>query len=75
MPDLEQKDKGHVSRRQAAELLTDIAFALTTGGPLELTIDGRRVIVPVSEELELERDLKSKGDRFELELELHWSAH
>ncbi len=63
-----------LSRQQAAERLIDIAYALTAGGPLELIAAGRRITVPVDEELRLERWLRSNGDRIELELELSWSA-
>jgi amphi-Trp domain-containing protein len=64
-----------LSRQQAAERLIDIAYALTAGGPLELIAAGRRITVPVDNELRLERWLRSNGDRIELELELSWSAN
>ncbi|HEX6713455.1 MAG TPA: amphi-Trp domain-containing protein [Thermoleophilaceae bacterium] len=74
MGDFKHKEAERLSRRQAAERLIDIAYALTGGGPLELTAAGRRITVPVANELLLERELKSKGDQVELELELSWSA-
>jgi amphi-Trp domain-containing protein len=74
MGDFKHKEAERVTRQQAAERLIDIAYALTGGGPLELTAAGRRVAVPVANELRLERELKSKGDQVELELELTWSA-
>ena len=40
-----------VSRRQAAERLADIAFALTAGGTLELRTAGEHVRVPVAEDV------------------------
>jgi amphi-Trp domain-containing protein len=64
-----------VSRRQAAERLIDIAYALTAGGPLELIEAGRRITVPIEKELRLERCLRSNGDRIELELQLSWPAN
>ena len=64
-----------LSRQQAAERLIDIAYALTAGGPLELSSAGRRITVPVEKELRLEQRLRSNGDRVELELELSWPAH
>jgi amphi-Trp domain-containing protein len=70
----EFKQDERLSRQQAAERLIDIAYALTAGGPLELIAAGRRITVPVDEELRLERWLRSKGDRIELELELSSSA-
>jgi amphi-Trp domain-containing protein len=63
-----------VSRQQAAERLIDIAYALTTGGPLELIEAGRRVAVPIEKELRLARRVRSNGDRVELQLELSWPA-
>ena len=74
MSDFKHKDEEQVSRQQAAERLVDIAYALTAGGPLELSSAGRRVTVPVPGELRLQRELNSKGGRVELELELTWSA-
>jgi amphi-Trp domain-containing protein len=51
-----------------------MAYALAGAGLLELTVDGQRIAVPVADELRLERELKSKGDRVELEFELTWST-
>jgi amphi-Trp domain-containing protein len=73
MSDFNHKEAERLSRQQAAERLVDIAYALTAGGPLELSAAGRRVTVPVPNELQLERELKSKGDQVELELGLSWS--
>jgi amphi-Trp domain-containing protein len=72
VPEFRQDER--LSRQQAAERLIDIAYALTAGGPLELISAGRRITVPVEQELRLERWLRSNGDRIELELELSWSA-
>ena len=74
MSDFKHKEAERVSRQQAAERLIDIAYALTGGGPLELTAAGRRISVPVAGELLLERELKSKGGEVELEVELTWTA-
>ena len=74
MGDFKHKEAERLSRQQAAERLIDIAYALTAGGPLELSAAGRRVTVPVPNELQLERELKSKGDQVELGLELSWSS-
>ena len=73
MSDRKYKDEERLSRRQAAERLIDIAYALTAGGPLELNAAGRRVTVPIANELRLGRKLKSEGDRVELELDLTWA--
>jgi amphi-Trp domain-containing protein len=74
MGDFKHKEEEQLSRQQVAERLIDIAYALTAGGPLELGAAGRRVTVPVPNQLRLERELKSKGDQIELELELSWSS-
>jgi amphi-Trp domain-containing protein len=60
-----------LARQQAAELLTDVAYALMTGGPLILGPD-RQVTVPVADEVLLKRVARSTGDRVQLELELSW---
>ena len=70
---VQRNEKEQVSRRQAAERLVDLAYALTTGGRLELTVEGERVTVPLADELRLERNLRSKADHVELMLELSWS--
>ena len=70
----EFKHDERLSRQRAAERLIDIAYALTAGGPLELIAAGRRITVPVDEELRLERCLRSNGERMELELQLSWSG-
>ena len=72
MSDFKQAER--LSRQRAAERLIDIAYGLTAGGPLELSAAGRRITVPVGNELLMERQLRSRGDRVTLELELSWSA-
>lgn len=72
MSDFQHNREERLSRQEAAEQLIDIAYALTAGGPLELSIGGRRVKVPVANELYVGRELKSTGDRVELEVELRW---
>jgi amphi-Trp domain-containing protein len=74
MNDFKRKDEERVSRQQAADRLADVAYALTSGTPLELTVNGDRVSIPIADELRLERDVKAKGDRIELQLELSWST-
>jgi amphi-Trp domain-containing protein len=73
MSNLKRNDSERVPRQKAAERLTDLAFALTVGGPLELNVDGERLSVPLADDLLLERDLKAGADRIELELSLSWS--
>jgi amphi-Trp domain-containing protein len=74
MSDFTHKEQEQLSRQHAAERLIDIAYALTAGGPLELSAAGRRITVPVGGELRLERELKSQGDEVQLDLALTWSA-
>ncbi|MGE5746971.1 MAG: amphi-Trp domain-containing protein [Solirubrobacterales bacterium] len=67
-------DEERLSRREAAERLTDIAYGLTLGGPIEMTTDGHSVKLPVGDDLMLKRESTSKGGRTRLELELSWST-
>jgi hypothetical protein len=60
-----------LSRQQAAEHLTDVAYALMTGGELELKSDRK---VPIADEVVLKRNGSANGDRVVLELELSWST-
>ena len=73
MSDFKHKDEEQLSRQQVAERLVDTAYALTAGRPLELNAAGRRITVPMGNELRLGRKLRSEGDRVELELELTWA--
>jgi amphi-Trp domain-containing protein len=73
MSDFKHKEQERLSRRHAAERLIDIAYALSAGPPFELRVDGEQIRVPVPDELHLERQLKSRGEQVELELELTWS--
>ena len=67
-------DEERLSRREAAERLTDIAYGLTSGGPIELRIDGRSLKLPVGDDLVLKRESTSNEGRTRLELELSWST-
>ena len=73
MTDFSLTETARVSRQQAAERLVDLAYMLTTG-PLELSVDGKKVRVPVPERLVFGRESKSEGDCVELDLELSWSS-
>lgn len=70
----DHSDKERLSRREAAERLTDIAYGLTSGGPIELRIDGRSVKLPVGDDLVLKRESTSDEGRTRLELKLSWST-
>ena len=67
-------EKGErLSRQQAAEHLTDVAYALMRGGELRLNGDGQ-VTVPIADEIVLKRSGPAKGHRIQLELQLSWST-
>jgi amphi-Trp domain-containing protein len=68
------RDEERLSRREAAERLTDIAYGLTSGGPIELRIDGHSLKLPVGDDLVLKRESTSNEGRTRLELELSWST-
>jgi amphi-Trp domain-containing protein len=67
-------DEERLSRREAAERLTDVAYGLTADGPIELRIDGHSVKLPVGDDLVLKRESTSNQGRTRLELELSWST-
>jgi amphi-Trp domain-containing protein len=73
MSEFKRKDQEQLSRQQAAERLTDIAYTLITGGALELD-DDEQVSAPVADQVMLRRESKSEGDRVELRLKLSWST-
>ncbi len=71
MNESNQENGERLSRQQAAEHLTDVAYALMTGG--ELKLNGNRQ-VPIADEIVLKRSGTASGDRIQLELELSWST-
>ena len=70
----EREQGERVSRQQAAERLTDIAYALTTAPPLQLRLAGEQVTVSIPDDLLLKGHMTSNDDRVELELEISWST-
>ena len=60
-----------LSHQKAAELLTDIAYALTTGGRLKLG-DAEEVSIPAADHVAVKYATKSEDGRVELEIELSW---
>ena len=54
--------------------MVDLAYMLTTGGPLEVSAEGEIVRVAVPEQLVFERESRSEGDCVKLDLELRWSS-
>ena len=71
--DSTHEDSERLSRQQAAEHLTDVAYALMRGGPLTLNGE-RQVTVPIPDEIVLKRSETTNGDRIQLELELSWTT-
>ena len=67
-------DEERLSRREAAERLTDIAYGLTSGGPIELRIEGHSLKLPVGDDLVLKRESTSTEGRTRLQVELSWST-
>jgi amphi-Trp domain-containing protein len=59
-----------LSRRQAAERLTDVAYALTTGGRLKL--GDEEVAIPAADHVALRYGTKSENGHVELEIGLSW---
>lgn len=68
------KHEERVSRRQAAERLADIAYALTAGGTLELRAAGEQLNVRVVDEVLVKMQGKAIGDHVLVEVELSWIA-
>ena len=63
--------KNRLSRQQAAERLTDIAYALTAGGRLKLG-DDEEISIPAADPVDLKCATKSIGGRVGLRIELSW---
>jgi hypothetical protein len=61
-----------ISRRQAAERLTDAAYALVVRSPVTLQLDGERVRVPDAEELLVQWDVRYADGRLHLNIEVRW---
>jgi amphi-Trp domain-containing protein len=72
--ELEHKETEHVPRQAAAERFTDIAYALSTGGRFDFTVNGEHVSIPIGDGVRLKRELKLTEGHVELELELSWST-
>jgi hypothetical protein len=66
------KHSERISRRHAAERLTDVAYALVARSPVALQIDGQRVVVPDAEELLVQWDVGYADGRLQLEMVVRW---
>jgi amphi-Trp domain-containing protein len=69
--DFKHTGEERLSRQQAAECLTDLAYVLITGRPLNLDRDQQ---VTVADEVVVKREGTSKDDRVKLEVEVSWST-
>lgn len=63
-------DGERLTRLEAADRLTDLAYALTVGGPF--TVGGGEVAGQVPDELVMKRRSTAEDDRVALQLELSW---
>jgi amphi-Trp domain-containing protein len=70
----EFKHEERLSRRQAAERLADMAYALTVGGTLEVRVEGGRVKVPVADRVLMTRESRTNDGRIEVVVRVTWSA-
>jgi hypothetical protein len=61
-----------ISRQQAAERLTDVAYALVVRAPTTLQIDGEQVLVPNADELLVEWDVGYGERGLQLQLQVCW---
>jgi hypothetical protein len=73
MSDLTHRDSEQLSRRQAAERLTDIAYLLTAGGPLKLG-DDHEVAAPVDDQVAVKVVSTYADGEVEFQLTLSWST-
>ena len=64
MSHVERNERETLSRRQAAERLTDLAHPLAARPAL--TFDGRRITLPLSDELRMTGQMPRTSDRVEL---------
>jgi hypothetical protein len=68
MPDFKHTER--ITRRQAAERLTDVAYALVVRSPVLLQIEGESVVAPDSDELLVEWDVSCADGLLQLQLEV-----
>jgi hypothetical protein len=68
------KHTERITREQAAERLTDVAYALLVRSPGPLQIDGERVVVPDAEELLVDWNVSCADGRLRLQMEVRRPA-
>jgi hypothetical protein len=63
-----------ISRQQAAERLTDVAYAMVVRSPETLQVDGEQIRVPDGEELLVQWSVSYAGDRLQFEMQVRSAA-
>jgi amphi-Trp domain-containing protein len=70
----EVREKGTLSRKEAAARLREIAQALGAGEEFELKHGGEKLEFDVPDELSFEFEIETEDGETELELEIKWSS-
>ena len=74
MANFKHTDTERLSPERAAERLVDLAYALTARGPVELSMAGKRISLPVAAELVLVSASEANAGHVKLNFELSWST-
>lgn len=69
---LEISEKRDMSREEAAKLLHQIADALSRQNKLNFNRQGKKLVVDVADQVEVEIELEVGGDGNSLEIEINW---
>ena len=72
MQTIKIESKQTLTRKQAAEWLSNLAEQLAGKGDVELSRDGFEAKFDVAAKVELEVELEFEDGKTELEIELHW---
>ncbi len=69
---LEISEKRDMSREEAAKLLHQIADALSRQNKLNFNREGKKLVVDVADQVEVEIELEVGDDGNSLEIEINW---
>ena len=69
---LEIEEKREMSREEAARLLHDIADSLSRQNNLQFDRGGKKFVVAVADQVEVELELEIGDDGNSLEIEINW---
>ncbi len=69
---LEISEKRDMSREEAAKLLHQIADALSRQNKLNFNREGKKLVVDVADQVEVEIELEVGDDGNRLEIEINW---